>query len=167
MTSAAPRQPLPDGVTLSRPKLRSAIRFERGKLVFLTVLAVLATLLFGFCCSGAWTAQPSVVSMSIIIQLSLIGLPWWWLVFRSTHYSFRHDLDNGLAPYGEQSQLIDVIDGELRDALAWYRGYGASDTAGLTCENPAGTSGPSPPTSAPRSTPRLGQACWLVTRSPS
>src|SRR5438270_13435804 len=111
MSSDAPRQPLPDGVTLGRPKLRTAIRYERVKLVFFTVLAVLATLLFGFCCGGAWTVRPSAVSMSIIVvQLTIIGIPWWWLVFRSTHYSFRPELDNGLARYGERSQLLDLID---------------------------------------------------------
>jgi hypothetical protein len=134
MPADEPREQLPDGVLIGRPRLRTAIRVERGKLMVFAAVAVLSTLLFGFCCSGVWMMPLSVESLcGIAIQFSLIGLPWWWLAFRSTYYTFRHDLEDGLAHYGKPAQLIDAIDEELRDALEWYRGH-SSDTAGLTTD---------------------------------
>src|SRR5262245_20179067 len=125
MTPKAPREPTADAEGYPPPRLQGAIRQERGKLVVLTIVAVIATLLFGFCCSGAWSPPLSIGTASIItMPVTLIGLPWWWLAFRSTYHTFRHDLERDLARYGKPSQLIDAIDAELRDTPdLWVRGY--------------------------------------------
>ncbi len=122
MASEQPQHPPTAVVLPRRPQLRHRVRAEQGRLALLLLAAIGGTILFGACCSPAWKMSPVAIP-GIAMQFALIGLPWWWFLFRLTYYTFTVDLEKCLARYGPVSRVTDEIDTELRDARdVWLRG---------------------------------------------
>src|SRR6266568_385553 len=103
-----------------RPQLRSVANREHVRLAVYFAIALFFTAAVGCCCLVPFRANPP--STVLIVQLTVAGALWCWLVCRLTFFSPTRQLERALGRYGEARGLMDEIDAELREAsVVWLR----------------------------------------------